>query len=594
MFCATVVLLKAGDVLKFDLVPLAFLVVMTTLGSVAAQSALPDGGMPEPKAPAETGVFHGELEVSVVTLYATVVDRKGHPVSGLKADDFVVFESGEPREITVFDAIDQVGLDLKGHAASTEDKEMPVEEGRPGGDSVAVVFDNVRLERRARRRVLKALKNMVEPLRQQGAEVMVGVVGPQFQVIEPFGSDPERIAAAFERVGDTPTTGGAIKGEQRGIKRDVYRGLAGANAQNIQVMAQSEGLRLGLRIDAYREVEMQRALDGLNRLESLIRSLAGRGGRTSLIWVTEDMTFRPAIGIYRRYYTRFSSFLTLDLPDLWGTERNLRLDFDRVIAAAHAAGVTIHVVDASDRDSEAMDTDFGTRDMYTATASQAAGAGTTGYDFSEVNDAIEGSQYLGYGSGGGFFGNSRNFDVFVESFVETASTYYVIGFDRSGPVDGRARSVRLEVKRPGLRVRYPEKILDRTPEQRLTDSVVSHVVWGHGVNTLGIRARVDAPKDSEDDTVLWPVHLEIPSTGLLLGDDGNALITVVMCVGASDGTIAQPHQFRLVLPVPKDNPLAVGTAEVTLRTRQEADRVVVGILDELSGATSTVLVSFPG
>ncbi len=556
-------------------------------------SVLPAEDTPEPESP--SGVFHGEVEISVVTLFATVVDRKGHPVAGLKADDFSVFESGEPREITVFEAIDQVGLELKGHAAPLQADRTTVEEPQPGGDSVAVVFDNVRLERRARRRVLKALKNMVEPLLERGAEVMVGVVGPRFQVVESFGNDPERIAAAFDRVGDTPTTGEALKWERRGLKRDVYSGLKTANARTIQTMAQFEGLRLGFRIDAYREVEMGRALDELNRLESLIRSLADRRGRTSLIWVTENMDFRPAIGIYRRYFNRFSSFLTLDPPDLWGTERNLRQDFDRVIGAAHAAGVTVYVVDASDRDSEVVDIDFGAQDGYTATASQAAGAGTKGYDFSEVMDAIEGSQYLGYGSGGGFFGNSRNFDVFVQSFVETTSTYYIIGFDHPGPVDGRARSVRLEIKRPDLRVRYPEKILDRTPEQRLTDSVVSHLIWREGVNPLGLKARVEAPKDSEDTTVLRRVHLEIPSTGLLLGDDGNGIITVVMCVGASDGTIAQPYQFRLVLPVPKANPLAIGTADVTLRTRQEADRIAIGIRDELSGATSTILVNFvPG
>jgi len=73
------------------------------------------------------------------------------------------------------------------------------------------------------------------------------------------------------------------------------------------------------------------------------------------------------------------------------------------------------------------------------------------------------------------------------------------------------------------------------------------------------------------------------------------MVTVVLCVGSSDGTIAQPQQFRLVLPVPKDGSLTVGTAQVTLRTRPEGDRVAVGIRDELSGATATKMVSLtPG
>ncbi len=565
---------------------------MLAVGPAVAQTAPPTEATTEPEAPVVTGVFHGEVEVSVVTLYATVVDRKGKPVSGLKADDFAVFEGGEAREISLFEAIDRIGLELKSTVGQDdgEGEEVPAPEAQPGGDSVVVVFDNTRLERRARRRVLEALEKIVEPLRAQGAEVMVGVMAPGFEVIQAFDRDSERIASAFEKVADTPTTGEALKAEHRGLKRDVYRGLATANKETAAIMARSEGQRLELRIDGFREVEMQRALEGLNRIESLVRSLAGRGGRTSLIWVTEDMTFRPGIDIYRRFYNRFSTFLPLDQPDMWGTERDLRVDFDRVIGAAHSAGVTVHVVDASDRDSEFMDTDFGTQDPFTATASQSVGPSTRGYDFSEVNDAIEGSQYLGYGSGGGFFGNSRNFDVFVDAFVETTATYYVIGYDRPGPGDGHAHSVRLDIKRPGLRVRHPAKILDRTPEQRLTDSVISHLVWGDGINTLGLNVSADERQEAEDGTVLWPVNLEIPAAGLLPGDDGNAVVTVVVCVGASDGTIAQPQQFRLVLPVPKDNSFTVGTAQVTLRTRPVSDRVAVGIRDELSGATSTKMV----
>lgn len=581
--------------MKISQLAFVFLVILAA-GSVAAQTAPPDEATAGPEVPAATGVFHGEVEVSVVTLYATVVDKKGEVVSGLKAEDFAVFESGERREITLFEAIDRTALELKGSAGQTADEETPAPEAQSGGDSVAVVFDNVRLERRARRRVLKALEKMVKPLREQGAEVMVGVMAPRFEVVLPFDVDPERISSAFEQVADTPTTGESLKSERRALKRDVYRGLTTARTQEmVEILARSEGQRLELRIDAFREIEMQRGLEGLNRIEALVRSLAGRGGRTSLIWVTEDMSFRPATDIYRRFYNRFSTFLTLDLPDMWGTERDLRQDFDRVIGAAHSAGVTVHVVDASNRDAEVTDTDFGAQDMFTTTASQAAGPSTKGYDFSEINDAIEGPQYLGYGSGGGFFGNSRNFDVFVDSFVETTATYYVIGYDRPGPGDGQAHSVRLEVKRPGLRVRHPSKILDRTPEQRLTDSVVSHLLWGAGSNPLGLHVAIDAGRGAEDGTMLWPVNLNIPVAGLSAGDDGRAVVTVVLCVAASDGTIARPQQLRLALTVPESNPEAIGAAQVTLRTRPEGEKVAVGIRDELSGATSTVSVDLtPG
>ena len=42
------------------------------------------------------------LDVNLVEMYVVVTDREGRPVSGLDADDFRVFEEGEPREIAAF------------------------------------------------------------------------------------------------------------------------------------------------------------------------------------------------------------------------------------------------------------------------------------------------------------------------------------------------------------------------------------------------------------------------------------------------------------------------------------------------------------
>src|SRR5439155_21884366 len=42
--------------------------------------------------------------VSLVEVYANVVDSKGQPVTGLTVDDFRVSEDGEPQRITTFAA----------------------------------------------------------------------------------------------------------------------------------------------------------------------------------------------------------------------------------------------------------------------------------------------------------------------------------------------------------------------------------------------------------------------------------------------------------------------------------------------------------
>jgi VWFA-related protein len=50
----------------------------------------------------EGGVFVFKKEVEEVTLHATVVDDRQHPVTSLNKGDFVVFENGQPQKITSF------------------------------------------------------------------------------------------------------------------------------------------------------------------------------------------------------------------------------------------------------------------------------------------------------------------------------------------------------------------------------------------------------------------------------------------------------------------------------------------------------------
>ncbi len=50
----------------------------------------------------EGGVFVFKKEVEEVTLHATVVDDRQHPVTSLKQSDFVVYENGQPQKITSF------------------------------------------------------------------------------------------------------------------------------------------------------------------------------------------------------------------------------------------------------------------------------------------------------------------------------------------------------------------------------------------------------------------------------------------------------------------------------------------------------------
>ena len=75
-------------------------------GDALAQTAAPQSGAP-PVPPAERkGEYKLSVDVGLVVLHATVLDKRGHSVEGLKADDFRVYEDGAAQKLSVFSHAD--------------------------------------------------------------------------------------------------------------------------------------------------------------------------------------------------------------------------------------------------------------------------------------------------------------------------------------------------------------------------------------------------------------------------------------------------------------------------------------------------------
>ncbi len=71
-------------------------------GYALAQSSAPQAASAEKKG----GEYKLSVDVGLVVLHATVLDKKGHIVDGLKADNFKVFEDGATQKLSVFSHAD--------------------------------------------------------------------------------------------------------------------------------------------------------------------------------------------------------------------------------------------------------------------------------------------------------------------------------------------------------------------------------------------------------------------------------------------------------------------------------------------------------
>ena len=547
-------------------------------------------------------VFHGELDISLVDLFVSVVDKKGQTVTGLTSEDFKVFENGEPVEVTNFEAIEQRDIrsvDVTGEEAGRLGQEAP------DGRYVAILFDNPSLERKTRKRVLKALDDFIDEGLERNDQFMIAVNSNGLDVLTGFTTNKLTLKAALAEVAESASAGDTVKRRKRYLKRDVYGSeifvapmQPGSSVVTDDVVsAIIAARRLLVEIENVRDLEHWRINQALGVTDELLRAMGGLEGRKTVVWIGEDLALRPALDIYSVYYSRaapLAGVMTVERPEIWGEHLKLDRQFSVVAANAQAAGATVYIVDASDRDREMAGADFAPSDSISAWLSDSAGnQWSPGANLAEVRQRTEGGEFVATATGGEAFGNTRNIPGIMDTLADYVSTYYYLGYRRSGPPDGKRHDVRVEVLRPGLRVRHHEQVLDRTAPQRLADLAMSRLRLDLGDNQLDLGVEVKAPEPLDKNTFVLPIQITMPVDDLVLVPDGGShigQILVAVAVLDEKGGTAPVHLIRLRLAIPTEQLRegAIASQPLRLKMKRGSQRIAVGVRDEVSGIQASV------
>jgi VWFA-related protein len=544
-------------------------------------------------------------------------------VSGLTREDFTVLEHGEAAEITNFEAL---------HLGSEG-----AEDSRHK-NHVTVIFDNSSLQKRNRRRVLRSLEPVVRTWTARDDRIMVAAANPDLEVVTAYTAEEEEILAALAHMVDAPTAGEALKSSKRMLRRSIVGartrraqvegspsfgsssssgGLPGSNQGDGSQssifgstdlgMEQDFGVAQGRhylnQLSILRRQEYVRIRGALVALEELVRSLSGLPGRKTVVFVGEDLSLRPGLDLYRLFYDKFEARreqLNLVDPELWGQELRLMREFSLLAASAQAAGTTLYVIDASDRDREMSNVDFSAPDAQSFFSTDSASLTTTGsYDLATSRAMIDGSQFLAAATGGTVFAGSRDFERCFGDLDSQLGSYYSIGYRRPGEPDGALHSVQVKVGRSGLTVRHHEKVPNPTPYQKLADLTLSRLKLDLGDNPLRFRVSVGDPQAAEDERVIQPISVTIPASELLLMPEGevhSGQIAVVVLVQQEDGTTTPPQLMLFPIQLPADRLTPVSLARATMRLLLDpgSRRLAVGVRDERSGIMATGALDMSG
>lgn len=359
-----------------------------------------------------------------VVLDVVVTDKRNRLVQDLVEEDFAVFEDNVPQKIASFSTRGNV----------------PAQAGaKPSPMIFLLDFSTTEVENQ--KRVFDAAARFVEKSLGPNDYVAVFYLGTDFRLLQEFTNDKAQLAAVLDRrdaggLSRTQTAGArqpALASAAIDTIQAVNRSLAatGAASGNAGAMTEASLGRVGAGVGSMGSAINQRTTrDILTVLEGISRAVGPIEGRKTLVLFSQG--FEP------------------------GPHQEAELQ--RAIATVNKANVAVYTVDASGLSSaggypsrlDGISAETGASRIEAATGESVFDRART-----SGNDARESAmRYLAESTGGIPFRNMNDLTVGLDRVLQDMRSYYVLAyFPANQNPDGKFRSIRVEVKKPGMTAR---------------------------------------------------------------------------------------------------------------------------------------------
>ncbi|MCP4201330.1 MAG: VWA domain-containing protein [bacterium] len=526
------------------------------------------------------GVFGERLEVRVVNVEVVVEDKQGNRVSDLAEDDFRLRVDGKEVPIGFFSEISEGRLLEKKVLASKE--KMPaapnvgVEAGQRVGTSYLVFIDDYFTKiARDRNQVIQGIVESLDRLGPEDRMAIVAFDGKRIEMLTSWTQSELRLRSTLEQ---------AIRRRARGFTSaslvnatDATGSFEVTEAGSVQDTRDDppaptfEGIRAASReADAcatinFLERQLKRVTSGVT---ATLRSFGSPPGRKVMLLLSggwPSSAYEYVMGatpaIHRTGECGHQG------PKL------LRPMYE----VANLLGYTLYPVDVPGN--------TGLDDSVGVTIFRAP------FRESEVQATLA---VLAVETGGqAMLGESR-LKAF-DTVIEDTRSYYWLGFTPDWQGDDKNHKIRLEVTRPGLKVRYREGFQDLSRSKELGFMVESALYFGDlpGANPLEVRL---GPVPKKGRRVEVPVEIRIPMDEVtMLPYEGRFVAELELRIGALNDAGERNEISVVPVVLSGDEPPPAGayaTYELEIKVKREPQDLVFALHDPLGDtilATSTKL-----
>jgi len=567
--------------------------------------------------PANEPALSVRVTTRMVLVDTVVLDKEGHPIKSLKADDFTLTEGGVPQRIASFsERVAEAAKPapppvLPPHV--TTNRPVVMQANAENKTIAVLLLDGLNTPPQdqifVKQQMLKFLARQYDP----NTKLAVIALTNQLAVLQNFTQDPLLLRGALDRyTAETPAmarTGGQI---------DTTSPLASAPTVNLPAQATggpttsgpdpglpatlaAGGSNSSIAEDiAYMMDRFQKESENFSRdtrvsttlaaLEQISRFMSGQGGRKVLLWFSTGFPF-SVVG---------------DSPSAMEAERNYGDQIRRTINLLNDAHVATYTIDAGGLIPSSLgDPSQSGRDpdgkVHLGIDANRALSGESFQRFS-THDAME---TIARDTGGRYFGNTNDLNNAIQSALHESSSYYMLGYYPSNKKwDGKFRNIKLQVNRPGTQLRYRRGYFAVNPSDWRKDNgerTLTAALTGNSLPSTEVTfmARALPPQPDSDTVVEFAVD---PSTLSFEAEAENHHRSTLQFevqaftpegklvkaeVQTAEASLPEPTYERVrKQELPMSVPIRLGPGKYTLR---------LGVRDNLTGlfGTSELAVEVP-
>lgn len=514
------------------------------------------------------------IDVRVINLDVVVTDRKGNPVTGLKREDFLIFENGVPKQISNFFAVDGGRpLLVEGELPAPTPVTTPVRTDElPDNLKRRIIFyvDNLSLAPFNRNRVFQQMKEFAKTAMRPGDEAMLATFNRSMKVRAGFTRDPIQIQQQLDIIAGESAMGTTNRSERKQTEDRIR-----------EARSYDEALATARTYASSVEHDLRQSVSSLN---GLMTTLAGIEGKKILVLTTEGFPIQPGREMFQFIEETgrekgWQGTGTL----LEGMSYDSSSLIQSVAKTANANGITLYAIHAAGLTGG---TEFSAEHAAPTpiSVSMAASSNTT-----------ESVQLMADMTGGLASVQTNNFADSFRRIHRDLENYYSLGYRASTERVDRQRyvQVRLANNKSGYIVRNRQTFVEKSMFAEMTDRVVANLLYKTKANDMAILVRTGTPVAAGDGLYQVPLDVIIPMESLTLLPQGDAehvggfdlFVAVADLRGDMSDVARKTHQVRVStgeLPRIKGK---YYTYSLELLMEKGTNQISVGVIDQVSNVT---------